>query len=67
MSRELDMDTRLHVVMVVLIALVVLLGSLVFYFRKKANDTLFNIFRLEDRINTMDIEIQQLRHSVGKQ
>ncbi len=60
MARDgLDTDTRLVVVICILIVMVILIGSTIFYFRKKENDTLDVLFRLEDRINKIELYLQK--------
>ena len=60
MARDgLDTDTRLVVVIAILIVMVILIGSTIFYFRKKENDTLDILFRLEDRINRIEMFMQK--------
>jgi LPXTG-motif cell wall-anchored protein len=66
MAQELDRDTRLIVVIGILIVIVVLIGALLLYFRKKENDTLHTLFRLEDRINQLEINLQKNNPNLPK-
>jgi len=59
MASGLDRDTRLVVVMAILIIILVMIGAMLFYFRKKENDALYTLFRLEDRMNALELRLQQ--------
>jgi regulatory protein YycI of two-component signal transduction system YycFG len=61
MAQGLDKDTRLVIIVVILIVQIVLIGALVFYFRKKENDTLYTLFQLQDRLNKLEFTIQKKR------
>jgi type II secretory pathway component PulK len=59
MPRDADRDARLIIVMVLLILLVVLNAALILYFRKKENDSLETLFRMQDRINQLESKVDQ--------
>lgn len=60
MARDADRDARLIIVMVLLVLLVVLNAALILYFRKKENDSLETLFRLQDRINQLESKVDSI-------
>jgi LPXTG-motif cell wall-anchored protein len=61
MAQALDRDTRIIVIIGILVAQVVLIGALLFYFRKKENDTLNTLFQLQERLDQVEIQLHR-RH-----
>lgn len=59
MALQLDRDTRILVVIGILIAQVVLIFSLLMYFRKKENDTLLTLFQMQERINQLEMAVNK--------
>ena len=59
MAQGLDRDTRLVVMMVILLIILVMIAAMLLYFRKKENDALYTLFRLEDRVNTIEMRLQE--------
>lgn len=57
MAQQLDKDTRLIVVIGILVAQVFLIGSMLWYFRKKENDTLNTLFLLQERVDQIELQI----------
>lgn len=57
MAQQLDRDTRIIVVIGILVAQVILIGALLMYFRKKENDTLNTLFQLQERIDQIEIQL----------
>lgn len=63
MAQQLDRDTRIIVVIAILVAQVVLIGALLFYFRKKENDTLNTLFLLQERIDSIELQLHHRSNS----
>lgn len=61
MAQKLDKDTQLIVVIGVLVIQAILFGASILYFRKKENDSLYTLFRLEDRINQLELQMREKR------
>lgn len=60
MTAGLDRDTRLIVIIAILIVIIVLMGAMMFYFRKKENDALYTLFRLEERMFQMERQLNEI-------
>ena len=58
MTAGLEGTTRLN--WVTLVLLLVLIGMLLFYFRKKENDGLNALFRLEERLDRIELKLEKL-------
>ncbi len=59
MTQALDKDTRMIIIIGILVAQVVLIGALLFYFRKKENDTLNTLFQLQERIDQVELQLRR--------
>lgn len=59
MTQALDKDTRMIIIIGILVAQVVLIGALLFYFRKKENDTLNTLFQLQERLDQVELQLRR--------
>jgi hypothetical protein len=59
MGQQIDKDTRTIIVIGLLIVQSVFVLALVWYFRKKENDTLNTLFQMQERIDQIELRLQE--------